>query len=112
MAASVAGIAGGGVLGFTAEVEATGTACAGAELPLPLKCDQAKKAAAARITAAAIPMKIFLFPPLDSDSVVEPPKENDGACPTYAAGSLAAGSAGASTTWSAGLAGVVSTTGA
>ena len=55
--------------------------------------------------AAAIPITAFLLPPLDSASVVEPPKVNDGADPTYAAGSLAAGAAGFSNRSSAADAG-------
>jgi len=90
------------VLGLIAAVDAEGTVSDAVELTLPLKCDHAKKPTATTITAAAAPMKIFLFPPLDSESVVVPPNENDGADPTYADDSLAAGF---STKCSEGLAG-------
>lgn len=65
----------------------------------PLYCAHPKYAAAVITTAAATPMKIFLFPPLVAGSA-EPPYENIGAEDALLPGSLAAGSdvfAGAST---------------
>jgi hypothetical protein len=76
--------------------------------PAPLKCDHAKYPPTITRMAAATPIKTFLLPPLPDSRSCVPPKLNDGADPTYAAGSLCVATAGFSNRSAAALDGLSS----